>query len=283
MSDKLILENGRALLTTDEGRQLELEESKLVDMLRADFEPPINGSALPDGVKFIEWRPPLLCVVHQMPPHVRQLKWIKDDSPAPYGPGTTFSMRRLSVPYSVTFAIYVRHDSRLQLMGYNELYFRNEPLRSRDDPLCYPALLNVSWIETGTRTRCWVCTQHLAHAAKDDWTRQLCNLLDHTWNGAFNLSSEKHEGKSTFGASQGVHQALKSVGSWEQASAQDDAFALKVPWLKCPLNVGQQMDAMLQECRPAAAESLLIRAARCKPTPSLAARFLNFAQKTVGK
>lgn len=283
MSDKLVLENGRAQLTTDEGCNFELEESRLMDMLRADYELPINGSAMPDGVKFVEWRPPLLCVVHQLPPHVRQLKWITDDSPAPFGPGATFRPRRLSLPYTVTFAMYMLRNGRLHLLGNNELYFRNQPLLSRDDPLCIQALLNVSWIETGKRIRCWICTQHLGHAAKDDWTQQLCNLLNHTWNGAFNWSSEKHEGKSTFGASHGIHPALASVDLWEQATAADDAFGLTVPWLKSSLTVNQQIDAMLQECRPSAGGSILMRAARGKSTPSLVAKLLNLAQKTVGK
>src|SRR5688572_20213501 len=117
MSDKLTIENGKLLLTTDEGRQIELPEEKLIDMLRHEIEPPINGAALPDGVKFHRWRAPFLVVAHQFPAHVRQLRWIADDSPAPYGPGTVFHTRRLSLPYSITFATYCQHGGCLMQMG----------------------------------------------------------------------------------------------------------------------------------------------------------------------
>src|SRR5437867_4451079 len=131
MSDKLTIENGKLVLTTDEGRQIELAEEQLVEMLRREIEPPINGVALPDGIKFVQWRPPLLCVVHQMPAHVRLVRWITDDSPAPFGPEARFQMRRLSMPYAVTFAMYFQRGHHLGLMGYNELYFRNQTLMSK--------------------------------------------------------------------------------------------------------------------------------------------------------
>ena len=81
MADQLTIEKGKVVLTTEEGQRLERPEEKLMDMLRAEFLAPLNGIALPDGVKFYEWRPPLLLVVHQQPPHVRQFRWIANNSP----------------------------------------------------------------------------------------------------------------------------------------------------------------------------------------------------------
>src|SRR5262249_37616164 len=140
MADQLTIQNGKVVLTTEEGQRHERSEAQLLEMLRGEFVPPLNDTALPDGVKFCEWRPPLLLLVHQLPPHVRQFRWIADNSPRRFGPGTVYRKVRLSIPYAVTFALYMQRGDHLFLTGANELYFRNEPLRCRSDRLGYPAL-----------------------------------------------------------------------------------------------------------------------------------------------
>ena len=285
MPDKLLIENGQIVLTTEEGRKTKMPEDKLIEMLREEIQPPTDGIALPDGMKFIEWRSPFMCVVHQLPAHVRQLRWITDDSPMPFGPGATFQMRRLSIPYAITFALFVKRGNGFSLMGYNEMYFRNEPLRSKDDKLGYPALLNVSRIDIKTRKRAWICTQHLHCAPGTRWDDQLAALLNHTWNGAFNRSSEHHEGASWFGESKGVHDNLHPVEKWEAASKQDDTFALKVNWKPVPMNVGQLIDAMLTECQQHANSSVpaVRRSKKKKPAAGLVARFMNRVQQSIAK
>src|SRR5262249_15799254 len=201
MADQLTIQKGKVVLTTEEGQRLERPEGQLVAMLRGEVLPPLRGSALPDGVKFTEWRPPLLLIVHQLPPHVRQMRWIANDSPVRFGPGTVYRKVRLSIPYAITFALYAPPGEGLFLMGKHELYFRNEPLRLKSDRVGYAALLNVSRIAGPLRERAWICTQYLDWTRAEDWTGQLQALLEHTWNGGFNLSSEDHEGASWYGAS----------------------------------------------------------------------------------
>ena len=87
---------------------------------------------------------------------MRQLRWIANDSPAPFGEGATYRKVRLSVPYAITFAVYQQQGEGLFLGASNELYFRNEPLRGRGDRLGYPALLNVSKIVLPLRERAWI-------------------------------------------------------------------------------------------------------------------------------
>jgi hypothetical protein len=275
MADQLTIHNGKVVLTTEEGQRLERPEAQLIEMLRGEFLPPLAGSALPDGVKFAEWRPPLLLVVHQQPPHVRQFRWIANDSPRRHGPGTVYRKVRLSIPYAVTFALYVQQGPALVLSHANELYFRNEPLRSRTERLGYPALLNVSRIPAPKRERAWICTQHLMPGPEADWTGQLQALLEHTWNGGFNLSSEDHEGASWYGASKGVHPDLHPVERWEKASAGNDAFALGVPWKPVPLSVAEVMDALFDENQQLLAGQAG-RAPRRKKTAGLVSRFMNF-------
>jgi hypothetical protein len=278
MPDQLTLHKGKVVITTEEGQRVERPEGQLLEMLRGEFLPPLGAAALPDGVKFTDWRPPYLVVVHQLPPHVRQFRWIADDSPVGFGPGTTYRKVRLSIPYAVTFAVYAQQGAGLFLTGANELYFRNEPLRCRADRLGYPALLNVSRMPAPRRERAWICTQYLEWPPEADWTGQLQALLEHTWNGGFNRSSEAHEGASWYGASQGVHPDLHPVEKWERASAANDAFALGVPWKPAPLTVAEVIDCLFEEHQQAAGRRPARGARTAKPT-GIVARFLNFVAR----
>ncbi len=281
MADKLSIEKAKIVLETDEGRKMKMPEERLVEMFRSEMELPINGVAIPDGVKFVQWQKPFLCVVHQLPPLVRKVRWIAADSPVPFGDGAKFKSRRLSMPYAVTFAIYCARGDHFQLVGNNELYFRNEPLRSKADQLGFPALLNVSRIVSEERERSWICTQYLGDVSKVDWGGQLAHLLNHTWNGSFNLSSEHHEGASWYGESQDVHADLHPIERWEKASKKNDAFALGIAWKPAPLNVGQIMEALLQESGECV-EGLPghLQQARPRSTPDIPTRLLNFVQAT---
>ncbi len=275
MPDRLLAENGKLTLTTEEGRCVERPEADLDAMYREELLPPLDGEALPDGVKFADWRNPFLLIVHQMPPHVRQLRWIAEDSPEDFGPETKYRKVRLSLPYAITFALFVKHGPKLHLTGANELYFRNEPLRRKNDRLGYPALLNISCIKAPGRMRCWICTQHLPRSREAGWPLQLQRLIEHTFNGGFNRSSERHEGQSTYGYSQGIHPDLHPVERWQEASA-DDAFALKVPWREVPLCVGELMDHLFQE----AAAGLGHHGGPARSGAGLLTRFLGFVQRS---
>jgi hypothetical protein len=277
MPDQLVIQNGQVTVVTDEGRTVQRDEKTLADMLRQEFVPPLGEAALPDGVKFVEWRPPFLLVVHQLPATVRRLRWIAADSPAKFGPDTRYRPVRISLPYAITFSVYYQRREALTLTGCNELYFRNAPLRSRTDGLCYPALLNVSAIPTPTRVRSWICTQYLQRPRGADWTGQLCALLEHTWNGGFNLSSEHHEGASWYGASRGVHPHLHPIEAWQNASEADPAFALQIAWKPAPLTVGQLIDTLLTECR--SDPSLAATPWAPSKSMSLVQRFVNFSQR----
>jgi hypothetical protein len=107
-----------------------------------------------------------------------------------------------------------------------------------------------------------------------DWTAQLQTLLEHTWNGGFNLSSEEHEGASWYGASKGVHPNLHPVEKWEKASLANDAFGLSVPWMPVPLTIDQLIDSIFEENQAVAAHAN--RLTKRKKSPSLIGRFMNY-------
>ncbi len=274
MADQLLLENGTLSLTTEEGQRVERPESDLVELLRNELLPPLGAAALPDGIKFVEWRNPYLVLVHQLPPHVRRMQWIAPDSPQDFGPGTTYRQVRLSMPYSITFAVYGLQRDRLFLTGSNELYFRNSPLRDRSDSLCYPALLNVSRVDRNRRQGAWICTQHLGLQPEMTWTGQLEALLNHFWNSGSNRSSERHEGASWYSVQAANLPSISTVEAWEAATRDNEAMALHLPWAKAPLNAGQMIDALLQEASPAQPATQPTKIP--EPGSSLLSRFVNF-------
>jgi hypothetical protein len=266
MADKIHIENGKVQITTEENRTFELDEANFWQWYRGEVLPPVDGVAMPDGIKFMEFRDPFFLVVHQQSPQVRQLRWITNDSPKKYGPGTQYRQVRISLPFAITFALYVRHGKNLAISGGNELYFRTAPLKNKSDSLFYPAVLNISKIKTPKRYRCWICTQYLRCPPGTDWVGQLQALAEHTWSGAFNLSSEFHEGASWFGDAKDIKPAINPIEKWEEATDADDAFGLRVPWKPVPMTVGQLMETMFEEQTKNA-------------KPNLVGKLLNHVQK----
>jgi hypothetical protein len=273
MSDRIVIENGTVLLETEEGKRLECPEARVAELLRKEAEPPLGGRLLPDGIKLTEWRPPFFLVVHQYPAQVRLVRWIANNSPIHYGPGTEYRPVLLSLPYAITFAMFALRGSHLVLGSYNELYFSNQPLeRETDKILGYPPLLNVSRIPAPRRERSWICTQHLRHAPGSDWTAQLDGLLHHMWNGGFNLSSEHHEGASWYSLSREVRPAVHPVEKWEEASRKDKSFGQRVAWKPVPMSVRELVDSFFAEHLAAGAMPGPARAQ--KPAVSIVLRLL---------
>jgi len=276
MADTLNICDHEITLTTDEGKSIVRPDSDLVDMFRRQLVAPLNGSALPDGVKFFDWREPRLLVVHQTAPRVHLARWIADDSPTPSGPETRYRPARISLPYCITFAQFHSFRGRLVLSESNELYFRNQPLRSLDDRLCYPALLNISKIPGGERDKPWICTQHLKRTPGSDWVTQLGELIEHTFHAGYNRSSEENEGASFYGLSEHVPR-IHPISEWIKATEEEDMFGCSVEWLPAPLCVGELMDTIF-------AEDLsrvdLIRRIDCGKSPSanVVTRFSNYVR-----
>ena len=128
----------------------------------------------------------------------------------------------------------------------------------------------------------WICTQYLKRSLKADWSGLLEALLNHTWNGAFNRSSEHHEGASWYSASKGAIPYLHPIEKWEEATNQNETFALTVPWQPASLNVGELMECILMEQvhrKKSRSPFSLVKDKEIK-SPSLVIRFMNFVQKT---
>src|SRR5262249_18392125 len=83
--------------------------------------------------------------IYEREPQPYSFKWIASDSAIPFGRGTRYREVTIALPYLVVFAVFiVAPHGRLTLTTSNEAFFRNDPIRSPDDELCFPALLNCS-------------------------------------------------------------------------------------------------------------------------------------------
>lgn len=209
---------------------------------------------LPAGTKAVLSRGPITVTVWEKPPHIAKLRWIRADSPQPYGPGTKYRDVRIALPYLVLLSVFSWNGNNPVLIKKDECFFRAKPIDSLDDTLHYPALLNCSKFhrEEGNPLS-WICTQYLkttkkmrskkpgdAIAAAMEAVRYC--LLD----TGFNLSSEHHEGNSWYGASKHIDERISTIERWEEETAKNPLFVLDVPWTSTGLSVSQVVERIFK-------------------------------------
>ncbi len=246
-SDLVTISGSEAVAASPEGQKASMPLEALLTKVAAR-RMDTGGVVLPDGVKAALTEGGVTIWVYERPPGVHRFLWIAPDSPAPFGEGTRYRTVRIALPYLIVLVVFVAHSSgRLFLSGANECFFRVQPLKSLDEPLFYPALLNCSRFEPPDgRPLSWICTQHLkpTPAMSDpDLNKSLTagfNVLRRCLlESGFNLSSEHHEFSSWFTASREVDPRIRTVEAWEQATAQDPLFVLEVPWINTQHTVRQ--------------------------------------------
>jgi len=252
-SSQVSIEGDRASATLPEGQSVSLAVSELVRLLGAGCDDAI----LPDGVKCLLPIPGGCIAIHQRPPSVFNFRWIAPESPADFGPGTSYREVRLALPYLVVFGVFEHTRRGLRLGNRNECFFVNQPLDAAGlaTELCFPALLNCSRFPDDPRhPLSWICTQHLGmgdRGSRESFEQTLRTgmraLLHHLLETGFNRSSENHELNSWFSetVSAEIDPRIASVGSWEQATADDPLFALEVPWLSTGHTVREVADRII--------------------------------------
>ena len=239
MTDKLCIEDRQVSATSPEGKTATMP----IDAFLAKVAPSaIAGQwlMLPDGVKAVARQGAVIVWVYEQFPCVHNFLWIASDSPSRFGKGTKYRSVRIALPHVIMLAVFVPDPSgQLQLSSCNECFFRNGPLKSWDDELCFPALLNCSkFTPDDGRPLAWICTQHLGRVGlvrEADANKRLCAgfeaLRRCLFETGFNYSSEHHEGASWFSESRKIDSRISTVENWEAATAADPLFVLEVPWL----------------------------------------------------
>lgn len=251
--DIVTISGKEAVAITPEGVKGSVPVRVLAERLAPPHRMNTGEILLPDGVKSVLSRGPMMVVVHETPPRVHNLKWIARDSPAPFGPDARYHTVRLAQPYVVVLAVFcLGRDGKPVLTGSNECFYRVAPLKSLGDELCYPALLNCSRFEPQEgHPLSWICTQYLktdALAANPDVNDRLRNsltaLLKCLFHTGFNYSSEHHETNSWFSesAERIDDHRVRTVENWQEATKEDPLFALNVKWLATGRSLREVVD-----------------------------------------
>lgn len=254
--NEVILRDTRAYATTDEDVTLSLDIVKLGE--RMGPLPSTGELVIPLGVRSILSRGAVTLWIWEKPPHIATLRWISANSPVPYGGGVKYRNVHIALPYLIIVSVFVRDGQGLpNLTLRDECFFRTSPLKSLDDELLFPALLNCSrWPQHDAMNHplSWICTQFLKRNERlesDDPGERFqagfeavryCLL-----ETGFNLSSEHHEGNSWYGASKKVDPRIATVEQWEKETKKDPLFILEVPWLKAKHTVRQLADRIFTQ------------------------------------
>jgi hypothetical protein len=204
---------------------------------------------LPDGLRMIFPTRKMTVMIWELPPQVHRVRWIRKDSPVPFqmaGAEVAYEFRQLALPYLLIVGVFIAGPTgRLVLSGRNEAYFRTEPLKTADDALLYPALLNISKFPRSVAAQnplAWICTQHtnLRGLAREPdlnlrLRKSLLALKRTMLEAGFNYSSEHHELTSYWSLSSRRIPEVADLDRWEELSRRDPLFVLKIPWLRARL------------------------------------------------
>lgn len=251
---KVTLDGEHAKVASEGG-----ESTMPIATLAERMGPPMStGSViLPSGIKAVLSQGSTTVWVYEKPPHIARLSWVRADSPSPCGPGTTYRQVEIALPYLIVLAVFRRDGNGLPALTLkDECFFRNQPLKSLDDELCYPALLNCSKYNPTPypgAPMSWICTQHLKHTKQmrsgipgDRFQAGFEAVRYCLLETSFNLSSEHHEGNSWFGASKEEIPEIATVEKWEASTKKNPLFVLDAPWLKTGMSLKAVVDRIFQ-------------------------------------
>lgn len=194
---------------------------------------PISFGLLPIGLTIRSlYQENGLCIfLVEEAPSVHTVKWLRDDSPAPFGAQSTYQDVTLAFPWRYFF---VSFSASGELMLLNSLYFRKQALISLEEPLCDPHLYNCSVNAYGAHS--WICTQYYMLNGDSLLTR-LDSFVAQFWGSGFNRSSEAHEGASfwTYNHDR-IDPRVKTITSWRAATQANPDFVRTMEWIPSGYN-----------------------------------------------
>ncbi len=223
-SDAIVIEGGYAKL---DGKKMDAQ--KFCGLVSKNTISGIGDEPIPDNVKWLIKAGDLTMYIIELKPELRRIKWVAENGD---DEGEGYKKRKLATPYIVLAVPFVKG----QLHRALELFYRNQPLTSLDDPLYTCNLLNVSMgrsVEGCQGLKTWVCTQYLQIGGLKAHSDILSEIISHIFGGGFNRSSDRNEGASGFSTyeSQCSDKRVNNVTRWEKESEKNPRFVLEVDWL----------------------------------------------------
>ena len=242
----------RARVVYGRGEFLDVDVEALAQMIAESSDRGSRSGLLPSGVRLLLERGEAAAFGIELPPHARTVRWIRDDSPEPYGPGATYDEHWISFPYILLLVLFRGN----QLTGLQQLFYRNRPL-DVDEDLYLPNLPNVA---NSGALPCWICLQNLGRVGRRAATRRtgirptVSQIIDaignHVLAGANNRSSEENEGNSLWSAMRGLDPRLETVETWAAATKADPLFVTRIPWRPAGTTLTKELGRMLDLVAP---------------------------------
>jgi hypothetical protein len=204
---------------------------------RADVWP--FPEMIPEGVRFVRRRANSMVLVVEEKPQLRTVRWLAEESSAPFGTNATYRRVRLAFPF-VVLVLAFRDGG---LTGLQQCFYRTAPLSQLSDPLLLPNMFNVA---NGHGQQCWLCLANLKSDLRSlSWSNKLQEIRQHLWYAGFNKSSEVHEGNSYWGTMRTLDRRFDTVEAWGKASLENRYFPLEVQWKPAGQTIGSVIDQMI--------------------------------------
>jgi hypothetical protein len=200
---------------------------------------------LPSGARCVTVRGASTALAVELPPEVRRVTW----SPGTMETGTASTSYRLAFPYVIHVCLfYTMEGDEAYQAGLEEMrvYYRNAPLRSLDDPLFAPNLFNVQ-VEPTMPSHCRACLrghpEDLSHLPLAEHADVLLNFF---WETGFNLDIESNG----FERARPLDPRISSLDAWQEASAADPLFPLRLEWEPAGCTPRQVMERLIDARQP---------------------------------
>src|SRR5262249_14663310 len=200
--------NGDAVSIERAGDTTTVPLAEFLPNLAAPLDPRPSCGFFPEGVRAWVPRGDAVAVAVEVPPHVRTVRWLLDDSEAPFGKKARYGQFFLAFPYVVLLLVFRQGG----LTGYQQLYYSRQSLPEGPDDLLLPNLYNVA---NAYGQRCWVCLAQLQNdLSRLSWPEKLRAIVGHVLTAAWNRSAEVHEG-SSYGQLRDIDPRVKTPAAWE--------------------------------------------------------------------
>jgi len=219
--------------------------SRFAEVLQNTGDRELFPGILPGEVKYGVNRGNFTVMAVEQTAMPRGVFVISKDSPVPYGSRVKSDRRWLSFPYVVLLILFDRGN----ITGFQQIFYRNHPLKTIKDKLYLCNLPNVS-SRGPDGLPYWFCSQYIKGVENLAWPDKIRRVTDHLWKTGFNWSSDYHEGLSQYTAMQNLDERISSFERWEEATREDPYFTLKVSWKMYEFDLSQAIEKLLSYAGP---------------------------------
>lgn len=255
-NNQAVITDDQVAVTTPGGVAALMPLKDLISQL-GDSSIDTRNLILPDGTKAAITSGNMTIMVFEIPPQIHSVKWTTAKDP---GSDTkkNYKQRSISLPYIVILAPFQKHPGKgLILHSSPECYFSNSPIKTLEDQISFPALLNCSRHKTNPdgRPLSWICTQYLNYAEVSNVAEEnarirlsMKRLIECLLYTGFNFSSEQNEGDSWYSefCRKSKDERFINLDKWEEATKTDPTFVMDVDWIPTGKSVKEIIDRMFK-------------------------------------